>query len=325
MEIRMQWRKFVLNTTAEATDLVISVLVDNGIDSFEIEDKQPLSESDKKAMYVDILPDPVDDDGSANIIFYMDMDTTREEIEEKLAELREGLQELREFTEIGAGTITETTTEDKDWVNNWKEFFKPFSVDDILIKPTWETVEDVDKYKMVVEIDPGTAFGTGLHETTQLCIRQLRKYLNEETKLLDVGCGSGILSIIGKKLGAIEVLGIDIDEAAVQASIENAQVNRVEENLTFIGGNLLGDKALQDKIGYDCYDIVVANILADVIIPLSGMIAPHIKVGGLFITSGIINTKEQEVVAAIEQNPCLEVKEITRQKDWVNVTAVRVQ
>lgn len=321
----MQWRKFVLNTTAEATDLVISVLVDNGIDSFEIEDKQPLSESDKKAMYVDILPDPVDDDGSANIIFYMDMDTTREEIAEKLAALQDGLQELREFTEIGAGTITETTTEDKDWVNNWKEFFKPFSVDDILIKPTWETVEDADKYKMVVEIDPGTAFGTGLHETTQLCIRQLRKYLNEETKLLDVGCGSGILSIIGKKLGATEVLGIDIDEAAVQASIENAQVNHVEENLTFIGGNLLDDKALQDKIGYDCYDIVVANILADVIIPLSGMIAPHIKVGGLFITSGIINTKEQEVVAAIAKNPCLEVKEITRQKDWVNVTAVRVQ
>lgn len=321
----MQWRKFTLNTTAAATELVISVLVENGIDSFEIEDKQPLSEADKKAMYVDILPDPVDDDGSANIIFYMDMDASREEIDEKLMILQADLQELRGFTEIGAATITETTTEDKDWVNNWKEFFKPFSVDDILIKPTWETVADADQYKMVVEIDPGTAFGTGLHETTQLCIRQLRKYLNSETKLLDVGCGSGILSIIGKKLGATEVLGIDIDEAAVQASIENAQVNQVEKTLTFIGGNLLGDQALQDRIGYDCYDIVVANILADVIIPLSAMIAQHIKVGGLFITSGIINTKEQEVVAAIEQNPNLEVKEITRQKDWVNVTAVRIK
>lgn len=321
----MQWRKFTLNTTTEATDFVIGMLADNGIDSFEIEDRKPLSEEDKKAMFVDILPDPLDDDGTARIIFYMDSDVAEEEVEHTLQDIRTGLEDLRIFTEIGAGTIEESTTEDKDWVNNWKQFFKPFSVDDILIKPTWESVDNLEDYKMVIEIDPGTAFGTGLHETTQLCIRQLRKYITKDSRLLDIGCGSGILTIIGRKLGASEALGIDIDEAAVNASVENARVNHVTKHIEFIGGNILADKKLQDQAGYDCYDIVVANILADVIIPLSGIVAPHLKVGGLFITSGIIDTKEADVVAAIRENPMLELKEITRQKDWVNVTAVRVR
>ena len=196
-------------------------------------------------------------------------------------------------------------------------------IDDILVKPTWENVEDIDKYKMVIEIDPGTAFGTGLHETTQLCIRQLRKYITNDTNLLDVGCGSGILSIIGRKLGAKNAFGIDIDEAAVTASIENAKVNGVDNNIEFIEGNIIDDKEIKDKAGYGCYDIVVANILADIIIPLSKVIAPHLKRGGLFITSGIIYNKEADVVKAIEENEQLEVKEITRQKDWVSVTAIR--
>lgn len=321
----MQWRKFTLNTTTEATDFVIGLLIEHGIDSFEIEDKKQISEDDRKAMYIDILPEGLVDDGIANIIFYMDLNVPETEVDQTLENIRQGLEELRTFTEVGEGTIEESTTEDKDWVNNWKQFFKPFSVDDILIKPTWESVEDVEDYKMVIEIDPGTAFGTGLHETTQLCIRQLRKYMHDDTKLLDVGCGSGILSIIGRKLGADYALGIDIDDEAVKASIENALVNNINEQIDFISGNILADKAVQDEAGYDCYDIVVANILADVIIPLSGIVAPHLKVGGLFITSGIINTKEADVVAAISENPCLEIKEITRQKDWVNVTAVRVK
>ncbi|MCI8668455.1 MAG: 50S ribosomal protein L11 methyltransferase [Lachnospiraceae bacterium] len=321
----MQWRKFTLNTTTEATDFVIGMLAENGIDSFEIEDRKPLSEEDKKAMFVDILPDPQDDDGRARIIFYMDSDVAEEEVGHTLQGIQAGLEELRNFTEVGEGTIEESSTEDKDWVNNWKQFFKPFSVDDILIKPTWESVDNPEDYKMVIEIDPGTAFGTGLHETTQLCIRQLRKYITADSRLLDIGCGSGILTIIGRKLGAFEASGIDIDEAAVKASVENAEVNRVTERIAFFEGNILEDKELQERAGYDCYDIVTANILADVIIPLSRIVAPHLKVGGLFITSGIIDTREADVVAAIRENPMLELKEITRQKDWVNVTAVRVR
>ncbi len=321
----MQWRKFTLNTTTEATDFVIGMLSENGIDSFEIEDRKPLSEEDKNAMFVDILPDPQDDDGRARILFYMDSDVSEEEVGRTLQDIRAGLEELRSFTEVGEGSIEESITEDKDWVNNWKQFFKPFSVDDILIKPTWEPADNPEDYKMVIEIDPGTAFGTGLHETTQLCIRQLRKYITADSRLLDIGCGSGILTIIGRKLGASEALGIDIDKAAVKASAENAEVNHVTEWIAFLEGNILEDKELQERAGYDCYDIVTANILADVIIPLSRIVAPHLKVGGLFITSGIIDTREADVVAAIRENPMLELKEITRQKDWVNVTAVRVR
>lgn len=319
----MKWKKFTLETTTEAVDLVSGALMEAGIDSFEIEDNRQITEAEKEAMYIDILPE-LKDDGIAHVIFYMDMDTSKEDEENILNTIQNNVEKLRTFVNVGSGRITESSTEDKDWINKWKEFFKPFAVDDILIKPTWENAEHSEQYKMVIEIDPGTAFGTGLHETTQLCIRQLRKYINSETNLLDVGCGSGILSIIGRKLGAKNALGIDIDEAAVTASVENAKVNGVNENISFIEGNIIDDKKIQDRTGYNCYDIVVANILADIIIPLSKVIAPHMKKGGLFITSGIINSKESEVVQAIKENPELEIKEITYQKDWVNVTAVRV-
>lgn len=320
----MQWKKFILETTANDVDIVSGALMEAGISSFEIEDNRQITEAEKEAMYIDILPELKDDD-SARIIFYMDMDVSKEEEESILAKVDEQLKEIEMFIDFSRIKITKSSTQDTDWINKWKEFFKPFSVDDILIKPTWEEVENTDAYKMVIEIDPGTAFGTGLHETTQLCIRQLRKYIKNDTKLLDVGCGSGILSIIGKKLGAKEVFGIDVDEAAVEASFENSKINGVAQNTDYIKGNIIDDEEIKDKTGYECYDIVVANILADIIIPLSKVIAPHMKVGGLFITSGIIYNKEEDVVKAIEENECLEVKEITHQKDWVNVTAVRVK
>lgn len=319
----MKWKKFTLETTADAIDLVSGALMEAGIDSFEIEDKKQITEAEKEAMYIDILPELVDD-GMARIIFYMDIDTDKDEEQKILDNIKLQLDELRTFTDIGSAKITEGTTEDKDWINKWKEFFKPFAIDDILVKPIWESVDNTDKYKMVIEIDPGTAFGTGLHETTQLCIRQLRKYIDKDTNLLDVGCGSGILSIIGRKLGAKNAFGIDIDEAAVRASVENAVVNGLDDNIEFIEGNIIDDEEIKKKAGYDCYDIVVANILADIIIPLSKVIAPHLKKGGLFITSGIIYNKEADVVNAIEQNEMLDIKEITRQKDWVSVTAVRI-
>lgn len=319
----MKWSKYILETTTEAVDLVSGAIMEAGIDSFEVEDNRQITEAEKEAMYIDILPE-LKDDGFARIIFYMDIDVSKEEEMIILDNIHKNMEELKTFVNVGSGKITKSTTEDKDWVNKWKEFFKPFSVDDILIKPTWEKDVSVDGYNMVIEIDPGTAFGTGLHETTQLCIRQLRKYINKDTKMLDVGCGSGILSIIGRKSGAVNVLGTDIDEAAVLASVDNAKINGIEDNIDFIQGNIIDDKNIQDRIGYGIYDIVSANILADIIIPLSHMIAPHMKKGGLFITSGIINTKESEVVKAIEDNPDLEIKEITYQNDWVSVTAIKI-
>lgn len=320
----MEWKKYVLTTTCEATDLVSGVLMENGIESFEIEDKKQISKEEKEAMYIDILPE-LTDDGIARIIFYMDMDVDSEAEKSILDGIKDGIEELKMFVNVGEASIVESTTDELEWINKWKEFFKPFSVDDILIRPTWENVDNEEDYKMVIKIDPGTAFGTGLHETTQLCIRQLRKYITSDTNLLDVGCGSGILSIIGRKLGAKNAFGIDIDEAAVIASNENARENEVNDNIKFTCGNIIDDKNVKDEACYECYDIVVANILADIIIPLSKVIAPHLKVGGLFITSGIINTKEEQVKETIEANECLSIKEITRQNDWVSITAERIR
>ncbi len=319
----MEWKKFTLETTEEAIDLVCEVLIENGISGFELEDNRGLSQKDKEAMFIDILPE-MKDDGKARVIFYMDMDIAPEEERRVLKNIEDGINELKDFVDVGEVKITESVTAEEDWVNKWKEFFKPFTVDDILIRPTWEKVENEEDYKMVIKIDPGTSFGTGLHETTQLCMRQLRKYMKGGESVLDAGCGSGILSIIAKKMHAGYTLGIDIDERAVAASYENIKENQVDSEIEFVAGNIIGDKAIKDRAGYEKYDIVVANILADVIIPLSGEIAPHMKKGGLFITSGIINSKEKEVVEAIKANEQLEIVEITRQNDWVNVTARKV-
>ena len=199
-------------------------------------------------------------------------------------------------------------------------------MDDILIKPTWEEIPKEHEDKLLIQIDPGTAFGTGMHETTQLCIRQLKKYVTPETRLLDVGTGSGILGITALKLGAREVFGTDLDENAIVAVGENLEANGIGEGrFTVVQGNIIDDKEIQDKAGYECYDVAVANILADVIILLQKEIPVHIKKGGIFITSGIINMKEQAVREAFAANDSFEVLEVTYQGEWVSVTARRVK
>lgn len=321
----MKWNKYTIETTAEAEEIVTYTLAELGITNVEIEDKKPLSEADKKKMFVDILPDLGDDDGKAYVSFYLELsDDNADYLEETLNNIRAELNTMSDFTDMGSLNITQSVTEDEDWINNWKAYFKPFYIDDILIKPTWEELPEVENYSMYIDIDPGIAFGTGMHETTRLCIRQLRKYVNSDINLLDVGCGSGILSIIGLKLGAGRATAIDIDPDATKATLENAKVNNIDmSTYTVFDGNILEDKEIQDKTGYECYDIVVANILADVIIPLQKIIAPHMKKGAILITSGIINTKEQEVKEAIEANESLEIKEITRDGDWVSITALK--
>ena len=317
----MKWKKFTLTTTVEAEDLISSMLVQIGIQGIEIEDKVPLTEKETKGMFIDILPELGPDDGVARISFYVDED---EDTDEVLAKVREGLEELSAFTDLGAGTIQASETEDKDWINNWKQYFKPFTVDHILIKPTWEEIPEEHKDKLLIQIDPGTAFGTGMHETTQLCIRQLQKYVNGESLVLDVGTGSGILGIAALKLGAKEVWGTDLDENAITAVGENLASNQIpDDRFHVIQGNILDEKHVQDWAGYEKYDIVAANILAPVIILLQKEIPVHLKKGGILITSGIINTKEQDVLDAFAANDQLEVVEVNHQGDWVNVTAVR--
>ncbi len=314
----MRWNKFTLKTLTDVEDIVISTLAEAGVEGVEIEDKVPLTEEDKKQMFVDILPDGPEDDGIAYLSFYLEEDADKEEI---LAKVREELETLRMFVDIGEGTIEESQTEDKDWINNWKEYFHQFYVDDVLIIPSWEEVREEDKDRMIIHIDPGTAFGTGMHETTQLCMRQLKKYVTSGTELLDVGTGSGILSIAALKFGAAHAVGTDLDPCAISAVHENLEANGIpESSMEVMLGNIIDDTAVQEAVGYGKYDIVAANILAEVLIPLTPVIIKHMKPGGIYITSGIIDEKEEAVVQAVKAAG-LEVLEVTHQNDWVSVTA----
>lgn len=314
----MKWNKFTLKTLSEVEDIVISTLAEAGVEGVEIEDKVPLTEEDKQQMFVDILPEGPEDDGIAYLSFYLEEDAKKEDILERV---HQELEDLRQFVDIGEGTIEESQTEDKDWINNWKEFFHQFYVDDILITPSWEEVKEKEEPGMVIHIDPGTAFGTGMHETTQLCMRQLKKYVTSDTELLDVGTGSGILSIVALKLGAKHAVGTDLDPCAVSAVEENLQANGISaEDMEMMIGNIIEDQTIQDRVGYEKYDIVTANILADVLVPLTPVIVHQMKEGGIYITSGILDEKEEVVVQAVRQSG-LEVLEVTRQGEWVSVTA----
>ena len=314
----MKWNRFTVKTKTEAEDIVISTLAEVGIEGVEIQDKQPLTEEDKAQMFVDIMPEGPADDGVAYLNFYLEEDADKEAI---LKDVREALDDLKNFMDIGEATIEESQTEDKDWINNWKQYFHQFYVDDILIVPSWEEVKAEDKDKMILHIDPGTAFGTGMHETTQLVIRQLKKYVTPDTEMLDVGTGSGILGIVALKLGAKHVLGTDLDPCAVPAVAENKEANQiVDESFDMVIGNIIDDKAIQDQAGYEKYDIVTANILADVLIPLTPVIVNQMKKGAYYITSGILDVKEEVVVEAVKAAG-LTVVEVTHQGEWVSVTA----
>ena len=315
----MKWKKFTLQTTTEAVDYISSLFDEIGIQGIEVEDNVPLTESETKGMFIDILPELPPDDGSAKVSFYLDDDDKADEI---LKQVEEGLEELRRYVDIGEGTLTASETEDKDWINNWKQYFKPFTVDHILIKPTWEEIPEEHKDKLLIQIDPGTAFGTGKHETTQLCIRQLEKYVKPGVRVLDLGTGSGILGITALKLGADFVFGTDLDENAITAVHENLASNDIpEEKFHVIQGNIIDEKPVQDAVGYECYDIAVANILADIIIMIQKEVPVHMKKCGIFITSCIINMKEQAVKDALEANDAFEILEVTRQGEWVSFTA----
>lgn len=318
----MKWKRFTIKTLTEAEDIIISALYDIGLEGAQIEDKVPLSPLEKEQMFVDILPDGPEDDGIAYLSFFVE-ESGQEPVDADrvAADIRRELDDIRSFMDIGEGTIMVSETEDIDWINNWKQFFHQFYIDDLLVIPSWEEVRPEDRGRMILHIDPGTAFGTGMHETTQLCIRQLRKYITPETQLLDVGTGSGILAIVSLMYGIRHAVGTDLDPCAEQAVHENMAANHIgPERFDMMIGNIITDKAVQEQIGYERYDIVTANILADVLVPLTPVIVDRLKPGGVYITSGIIDDKEQTVCRAVEAAG-LEVIEVTRQGEWVSVTA----
>ncbi len=325
----MKWTKFRIKTKTEAEDIIISTLYDIGLEGAQIEDKVPLTAAEKEQMFVDILPETQEDDGVAYLSFFVEeqedgslrLDGESLTAGETLEKVKEVLEELRAFTDIGEGSVAVEETEDIDWINNWKQYFHQFYIDDILVIPSWEEVKEEDCGKKILHIDPGTAFGTGMHETTQLCIRQLRKFITPETRLLDVGTGSGILAILSLMFGAKEAVGTDLDICAIEAVKENMAANHIDgDKFHVMIGNLITEEEVQEKVGYGCYDIVVANILADVLVPLTPVIRRQLKTGGIYITSGIIDDKEQTVVEAVLAAG-FEVMEVTYQGEWVSVTA----
>ena len=316
----MKWKKYTIETTTAAEDFMSSMLMELGIEGIEIEDNIPLTKEDQADMFIDFLPELPPDEGISHVSFYIEDDGSDQT--EILKRVKIGLEDLRSMVDVGSGMITSSETEDLDWINNWKKYFTSFTIDDILIKPTWEDLKDEDKDKLLIEIDPGISFGTGKHETTQLCIRQLEKYIKGGSpKVLDVGCGSGILSIVALKLGARAVVGTDLDKDCMISTRDNMQVNHLDASLgEFYVGNLIDDTKLQEKVGRQEYEIVVANILADVIIPMAPVIPDRLKQGGYFITSGIIDFRENDVKEARE-NAGLTSVEINHQGEWVNITA----
>ncbi len=316
----MRWKKYTIQTVPDAEDIISATLADIGIEGVQIEDSLPLTEEEKQQMFVDIPPEPKEDDGTARISFYLEEDADADLV---LSDVKKELDDLRAIIDIGAGTITESLTEDKDWVNNWKEYFHQFYVDDLLIIPSWEEVKPEDADRTILHIDPGTAFGTGMHETTQLCLRQLKKYVTNDTEILDVGTGSGILSIAALILGAGHACGTDLDPCAISAVQENLKANDIPDGkMEVLLGNIIDDAAVRDAVGYEKYDIVTANILAEVLVDLTPVIVPHLKHGGIYITSGILAEKETLIRDAVRAAG-LDVLEVTRQNDWVSVTAVR--
>ena len=321
----MKWKKYRIETTTAAEEFMSSMLMELGIEGIEIEDNVPLSKEDQADMFIDFLPELPEDKGISYVSFYLEeSEDGKSDDTEILKQVKMGLEDLRSMVDVGSGMITSSETEDLDWINNWKKYFSSFTIDNLLIKPTWEEQKEEDKDKLLVEIDPGISFGTGKHETTQLCIKQLMKYIGKEVKapkVLDVGCGSGILSIVALKLGAREVVGTDLDADCMISTRDNMEVNHLDASLgKFYVGNLIDDEELQKTVGTKEYEIVVANILADVIIPMAPVIPDRLKKSGYFITSGIIDFKENEVKEAIEKAG-LTVVEINHQGEWVNITA----
>ena len=311
----MEWTEIIMKVPSaqleQAADMA-QMAVDGGI---YVEDYSHLEEEAREIAHIDLIDEELlaKDREHGLVHLYI---SPEENPKEALAFLRERC--------AGEGIDCEFSVEscaEEDWINNWKQYFHQFYIDDILVIPSWENVEAKDSDKMVIHIDPGTAFGTGMHETTQLCIRQLKKYVTEDTEILDVGCGSGILGMLALKFGAKHSVGTDLDPCAIDATYENMDNNGISrDQYEVMIGNIIDDKEVQDKVGYEKYDIVAANILADVLVPLTPVIIHQLKKGGIYITSGIIEDKEEVVVEAVKKAG-LEVLEVNHQGEWVSVTA----
>lgn len=292
-------------------ELLSNLLFECGAEGVSIEDPRDLyyrKLQDKENMGCNIAPPPADAPITVKGFF------PTEGWEETEVEIKERLSELFSADSVAYTYQTEEIREEQ-WAEAWKEFYKTEKLGEhIVVKPTWETYEPAPG-EIVIQLDPGMAFGTGGHATTRNCLRLLEKEAVAGKKVLDIGTGSGILAICGGKLGAEHVLAVDIDADAVKIAGENIAENRLSQVVTVQCGDLLKTVSGQ-------YDIIIANIVADVIIQLFGVIEPFLALDGVFIVSGIIDTREADVRSAVEKT-ALSVKEILREDGWVAMTLIK--
>lgn len=362
----MEWTKYTIRTTIEAEDIISSKLMDFGVSGIEIENSLPPTYEEFEAMYIDPEPELLPDEeikleeGVSLVSFYLrlkndsatdtsaalensssvddsytihDKEWSEEEVMQLMESIQESLKEISTYMNIGAGTIETEMSREEDWRNNWKDYFKPQIMGNIIIKPTWtdipeEYVSSVENGDMtVIEMDPGTAFGTGSHETTRLCVNGLEKYLKPGQIVLDIGTGSGILGFCALSMGARFVMATELDPDCVHIIEDNMSLNNVSDSQFELAiGNIAEDAEIISRAeSHGDYDIIVSNILAPVIVTLAGagQADRFAKKGAIFITSGIINTREGEVKAAFENNPAWEILGSQHLGDWVSVIARR--
>ena len=315
----MKWNRYDIYTTTAATDIICATLSELGINGFEIKDNKGLTEEELDGMFAEIPPVLPADDGKAVISFYLDADRP-EDNRLKVDELKTALSAIKENIDAGTCEIEESVTQDTDWVNNWKKYWHTFKINDLYIKPTWEEETAGMKDGKVISLDPGTAFGTGAHETTRLVIGELQELVMPGDCVLDIGCGSGILSIVSVLYGAEKVLGIDLDKNAIKASYKNCKENHIDDKkVEFLRGDIISDPEFKERCGYSCYDIVCANILPVVLVPLTETVDQHMKSGAFLIYSGILNEKLTEVTDAINKNHALEIVDTKTDGEWSSV------
>lgn len=311
----MNWLQISIETTSCGIDKVCDALSNIGITGFEIEDKDDFNTFlDENKQFWDYVDEDLYNErqGPTKVKTYIEED---DKASEKLLQIKSALNSIR-CEELGSLDIKIKNLAQEDWENNWRQYFKPLYVgDNIIIKPHWESVENTEG-KLLFEIDPGMTFGSGQHETTRMCVEALEKCVKKGDTIADLGCGSGILSVIGLLLGAEYAYAVDIDPNAPKIAYENAALNNVSrDNYKVECGNVLTDKALCKRLSEEKYDIVVANIVADVIIPLSEKVRSFMKKGGYFICSGIIDFRMEEVREALVKNG-FEITQIKHDGDW---------
>jgi len=319
----MEWICVSVYTTTFGIDAVCDLLMEEGISGFEIEDENDFNEFlENNTKYWDYVDEELIESkkGETKVKFYIEDNEKAAEILLGIKSALESLKERDPEGDLGRLTLDTDGIREEDWANNWKQYFKPIEVGSkILIQPEWCPMEG-DTDRVVFTVNPGMTFGTGTHTSTKLCICELEKYVNENTVLLDAGCGSGILSVIALMLGAKSAKAVDIDENCIHVAYENADRNGVDRNKYEVyAGDVTSDKALFDKLSETKYDVIVANIVADVIIALLPTVKKLIAQKGIFICSGIIKERLCDVTAAMEKEN-ISVKEISEQDGWASVT-----